>query len=424
MKRFNDERDWFTNARLGLFIHWGLYAIHGYHEQEQWRAKIPRREYEKLAAQFNPLKFNPDEWLDLMQSNGMDYCVFTAKHHDGFCMWDTKETDFNSMNTPYGRDIVKMFTDACHARAVPFIPYYSVVDWHHPCYPNQGRHHELPVPLDGDTPDFDAYMSFLRAQVRELCTHYGAIHGLWWDMNVPNHNDPSINAMIRELQPAAVINNRGFDEGDTTTPERDYDDAARAAAAYTVPTEACQSIGAESWGYRNNEDYFDPRYLLECIDMTLAKGGNYLLNVGPKPDGSIPEKARDILGTIGNWYAKTRRSFENTVSAPELSESPDVLITRSENTVYCHMYKLPRLGRILLPRIAEVPQKAVLLNTGADVHCSMDNLPSRFMYEEPCLRVHSIPVENLRGTVPVIALEFEKTVPLRPPPERDHALVL
>src|SRR5882672_3305396 len=214
--RFGDGRDWWFQKRFGMFVHWGLYAIHGIHEQEQWRFRVPRAEYVKLATQWNPVKFDPNRWLDLAAEAGMEYICLTTKHHDGFCLWDTRQTTYNTMNTPYGKDVLKMLADACHRRGVPLCLYYSIADWHHPNYPNQGRHHEL-QPQPGDEPDLMRYLEFLKAQVRELCTNYGAIHGFWWDMNVDKHVDPSINAMIRQLQPKAVINNRGVDEGDFGT---------------------------------------------------------------------------------------------------------------------------------------------------------------------------------------------------------------
>ncbi len=198
IKRFGDGRDWFFEKRYGLFIHWGLYSIPGWHEQHQWRARVPREEYVKLKDQWNPVKFNPEEWLDMMEAAGMKYITITTKHHDGFCLWGTKETKFNTLNTPYGQDIIGKLSDACHKRGVPLCLYYSIADWNHPNYPNQGRHHELPGPEKGDQPDWEKYMDFLKAQVRELCTNYGEIHGFWWDMNVPLYKDPSINAMIRQ----------------------------------------------------------------------------------------------------------------------------------------------------------------------------------------------------------------------------------
>jgi len=245
MHHFGDGRDWFFEARFGMFVHWGIYAVAGWHEQHQWRGRVPRTEYVKLAGQWNPVKFDPDQWLDLAESAGMRYVCLTTKHHDGFCLWDTKLTDFNTMNTPYGRDIVGMLAEACHRRKLPLCLYYSCADWHHPNYPNEGRHHEL-EPQPGDEPDLMKYLDFLKGQVRELCTNYGEIHGFWWDMNVPGHVDPSINNMIRQLQPSCVINNRGYDEGDFGTPERDYDASADETVGEGRPVEACQSVGIEA----------------------------------------------------------------------------------------------------------------------------------------------------------------------------------
>jgi len=149
-----------------MFVHWGLYAIPGWHEQMQWRGVVPRDQYGLLKDQFNPVSFNPDAWLDLMQASGMEYLCITTKHHDGFCLWDTAQTPFNVMQSPYARDIIGAISDACHRRGVPLCFYYSIADWHHPNYPNLGRHHELPSALPGDRPDWDAYMAFLVAQVR------------------------------------------------------------------------------------------------------------------------------------------------------------------------------------------------------------------------------------------------------------------
>ena len=341
MQRFGDGRDWFFEKRFGLFVHWGLYAIPAWHEQIQQRGRMRRSEYEKLIEQFNPISFDPDAWLDLAEEAGMEYLCFTTKHHDGFCLWNTSETSFNVMNSPYGQDILTMLADACHRREFPLCLYYSIVDWNHPNYPNQNRSHELPAPEEGDSPDLDSYMTFLRAQVRELCTQYGEIHGFWWDQNIPEFRDPSVNDIIRSLQPKAVINNRGFDDGDFGTPERDHDLSVSEVSTFDRPTEACQSVGVESWGYRKDEDYYNPHYLIQSIDNILAKGGNYLLNVGPRADGTIPPQAENILRTIGKWYQKVKESFYQTESATNITENQDVLITRTGNTLYVHLAKNP-----------------------------------------------------------------------------------
>ncbi len=318
IKKFGDGRDWFFERRFGMFIHWGLYAIPAWHEQHQWRARVPRAEYVKLAEKWNPAKFDPDRWMDIMQEAGMKYITFTTKHHDGFCLWDTALTRFNTMNTPYRHDILGQLSDACHKRNIPLCLYYSIADWNNPNYPNQNRHHELPKPEPGDNPDWDKYMSFLKEQVKELCTNYGKIHGFWWDMNVPQHKDPSVNEMIRKLQPEAVINNRGFDDGDFGTPERDFDSSSAEARTLERPTEACQSVGMESWGYKSDEDYYSDFHLQASIDRYLARGANYLLNVGPDSLGSIPIESAAILKRLGKWYSSVKESFEDVESTPEL----------------------------------------------------------------------------------------------------------
>jgi alpha-L-fucosidase len=415
--RFGDARDWFFERRFGMFVHWGLYAIPAWHEQIQWRRSIPRAEYEPLAQQFNPQRFDPNAWLNAMQDAGMEYLCVTTKHHDGFCLWDTQQTDFNVMHSPYGKDVVGMIADACHARGVPLCLYYSIADWHHPNYPNQGRHHELAGPEPGDRPDWDAYMGFLKAQVRELCTSYGEIHGIWWDMNVPKHADPSVNAMIRQLQPKAVINNRGFDEGDFSTPERHVPEGRR----FERPTEACQSLGRESWGYREDEDYYAAKFLMQSVDRIMAMGGNYLLNVGPRADGTIPDEQRALLRTIGRWFKTVRPALYEAEPVSDLTENQDVLLTRQGDTLYVHVYKDPDCSGISLQPIEAPPLKATLLNTGQPVEARVEMTPRRWQQQwnegrrgddiRPCLHLHGLPVDDLADTVPVIQIDLAPVSP-------------
>lgn len=405
--RFGDGRDWWFEKRFGLFIHWGLYAINGWHEQDQWRRRIPRAEYVQLARQWNPVKFDPDAWLDLAERTGMKYLCVTTKHHDGFCLFESRQTAYHSVNTPYGKDVIKLLAEACHRRHFPLCLYYSIADWHHPNYPNQGRHHELP-PQAGDRPDLMKYLEFLKAQVRELCTHYGDIHGFWWDMNVDKHVDRSINEMIRRLQPKAVINDRGFDEGDFGTPERDFTPEKGFAPSFEKRTEACQSVGMESWGYRAEEDYYTDRHLLRSIDRYLARDANYLLNVGPKGDGTIPPEAIALLSRIGKWYTAVKESLEGTVPASHLTSNRQVLLTRKENTIYVHLTTDPTGDAIKLAPLIQLPRKATLLNTGQPVECSVELVPSEHVAQHRYLRLRKLPVNELANTVLVVKLEFDR----------------
>ena len=403
--RFGDGRDWFFQKRFGMFVHWGLYAIPGWHEQHQWRARVPRAEFVKLARDWNPTRFDPNAWLDLMEEAGMKYICITTKHHDGFCLWDTKQTPFNTMNTPYRRDIIGQLADACHRRHVPLCLYYSIADWNHTNYPNEGRHHELP-PQPGDSPNWNKYLEFLKAQVRELCTNYGEIHGFWWDMNVPKHRDPSINAMIRQLQPKAVINNRGFDDGDFGTPERDYEKDA--AAAFTRPTEACQSVGMESWGYRKDEDYYTDRHLIRSIDRYLVRDANYLLNVGPKADGTIPRESAEILRRIGRWHRAVRESLEEVQPASQLTSNQAVMLTRRDRTLYVHLNTDPQGDGVKLKPLNVAPKRATLLNTGKPVDFVVNLTPADHREQKAYLRLMHLPTNELANTVLVVKLEFDR----------------
>jgi alpha-L-fucosidase len=407
IKRFGDGRDWFFEKRYGMFIHWGLYSITAWHEQYQWRARIPKEEYVKLLDQWNPKKFNPDEWLDLMEMAGMKYITITSKHHDGFCLWDTKQTKYNTMNTPYKQDVIGKLSDACHKRGMPLSFYYSIADWNQPNYPNQGRSHELAGPQKGDQPDWNKYMEFLKAQVRELCTNYGEIHGFWWDMNVPDYKDPSVNAMIRKLQPKAVINNRGFDEGDFGTPERDISTSGAEVAGFDRPTEACQSVGIESWGYKKDEDYYSDRHLMRSIDRYLARGGNYLLNVGPTAEGLIPEKSTKILKNIGKWYSSVKESFENVQPSSQLIVNRNALITSRERTLYVHFFTDLIGDGFKLKPINVLPKKATLLNNNMPVECKVNLCPTDHLEQKAYLRLRNLPSNEMPGTVLVVKLEFD-----------------
>jgi alpha-L-fucosidase len=406
VKRFGDGRDWFFEKRFGLFIHWGLYSIPAWHEQHQYRLGIPRKDYEKLIHQFNPVYFEPDSWLDLMELTGMKYICLTTKHIDGFCMWDTQQTEYKVTNTPFGRDILGMLAEACHKRKVPLCLYYSVVDNHHENYPNQGRAHELPGPEKGDYPDQEKYLEFLKKQVKELCSNYGEIHGFWWDANRLGYKDSSINDMIRKLQPDAVINNRGFDEGDFSTPERDYEKDDK--ISFDKPVEACQSVGMESWGYRKNENYYTDGYLIRSIDRYLSRGANYLLNVGPDSTGIIPAESVVILKSIGKWYNSVKESFDHTEPASYLTTNRKVMLTKRSQILYVHLNSEPEGNAVKLRPFTDAPESAILLNNGNKVDFAVDLAPQDFKEQKAYLRLINLPTGNMCNEVLVIKLEFER----------------
>jgi len=411
MFRFGDGRDWFFEKRFGLFIHWGLYAIHAWHEQEQYRASVPRKEYRKLIRKFNPVKFDADAWLDLAEKAGMEYLTVTAKHVDGFCLWDTAHTDYNIMNTPYGRDVIGMLAEACHRRGFPLCLYYSIPDLNQPNFPHEGLPYELPAPEPGDEPDFDKYLAFIKEQIRELCTKYGEIHGIWWDANKKEKRDRSLNELIRDLQPKAVINHRGFDEGDFDIAERDWSvDKVNAVLAFEKPLQGCTSVGRHSWGYKEHEDYHTDRYLLESICKILGRGGSYMLNVGPMADGTFPPEAVRILRTIGKWHHTVKEAFDGTEPASELIDNRQVLLTKRENVLYVLLFKYPEDNGVPMRPIEIMPRKATLLNTGEPVETRVDILPKLHRENKPYLRLCNLPANEMPGTVLVVRLEFDEAV--------------
>lgn len=406
--KFGDERDWFTRARFGLFVHWGIYSVAGWHEQHAYLRRMTRKAYAPLMRRFNPARFNPDEWLDMAEAAGMRYICFTAKHIDGFCMWDTALTEFKVTRTPFGRDVLAMLAEACRRRGFPLCLYYSVADGSHPNYPHAGRAYEYPAPQPGDLPDAEKYMAFLKAQVRELCSGYGKIHGFWWDANVMNARDPSINAMIRQLQRGIVINNRGMDEGDFGTPERDWDEYVNSEPAFARPIEACQSIGYQSWGWRRNEDYYSDAHLSGSIQKILAKGGNFLLNAGPRADGSFPAAAKRRLSRIGAWYGVVKEALLDAAPASGLLSERGPLLTRRGCDLYVHLCQQPITDAVYLHPIADLPRRAVVLNTGRPARFDIADLPRlHAMTPNRCLRIFRLPVNQRSLAGWVIKLEFD-----------------
>lgn len=416
--KFNDARDAFFTRRLGMFIHFGLYSIPAWHEQDLWRRDTKRSEYELLMHQFNPMNFNPDAWIDAAESAGMEFICITAKHHDGFCLFNTQYTEYNIMNTPYGKDLIKELADACARRGMKLGIYYSIPDWHHPNYPNQGRHHQMFGPRSTDEPDEKKYFEYAKNQVYELMTNYGPICQLFWDVNVNEWYEPEVNEQIRRLQPGILINDRGPGPGDFDTPERNVPDGKE----FSKPTQGCSAFGRESWGYRADEDYYSDKYTLQSIDKMLAMGGTYLLNVGPKPDGTFPEENIASLKVIGDWYSSVRESFENTHPASFMVQDDymgmmgngtfirdRIWATKNGNTLYIHLPEGAQSTGLILKPLHVMPSRVTLLNDGRELTAKVDVTP--WHWQEPAmLRIQGIPVNEMQGTVMVLKLEFNSDV--------------
>lgn len=391
------------DRRMGLFVHWGIYSVGGWHEQEEMRRGLSRETYEASAKGFRAERFCADDLVAQAKALDADYLVFTSKHHDGFCLWDTKTTDFNSVRgAPAKRDFVREISDACRRGGIKFGLYYSNPDWHHPNAYNEKSSHQIP-PRPGDRPDRAAYRAYVAEQVTELLTNYGEIACLFWDIP-PHIDDPEMNRLARRLQPGILVNDRGWSKGDYSTPER----GLPPGAAFTNLTEACDSVGVQSWGYRANEDYRTVRDLTRSADSILARGGNFLLNVGPKADGTLTEPAMRCLRGVGDWHRRVRESFRDVTTEVGLVADGNCLVTKRGNTLYLHYPNGLTASGLNLAPLRRLPVSATLLNTGKPVAFELTDLPSEFWKKstDPVLHLMDLPAEELSGEAAVIELRF------------------
>jgi len=284
---------WWNEARYGMFVHWGTYAVLGRHEWVWAIECIPKKEYEKLADEFKPKPRAARAWARLARDAGMKYMVMTTKHHEGFCLWDTEQTDYNAVQRGPGRDLVAEYVDACREYNLRIGFYYSLMDWHHP---------------DGARAAYDPaarerFLEFTQGCVRELMTKYGRIDILWYDVARPfsSHegwNSLAMNQMVRDIQPHIIINNRSRLPEDFSTPE-----GRVTAEAEGRGWEACMTFNHTSWGYMPSAapDAHTSRDILKMLNTAAGGQGNLLLNIGPAPDGGIPPESVEPLKTVGKW---------------------------------------------------------------------------------------------------------------------------
>ena len=284
--------NWWREARFGMFVHWGLYAQLGRHEWAMNRERIPVKEYEKLAATWKPKPQAAREWAKLAKNAGMKYMVLTTKHHEGFLLWDSKMTGYNATKCGPGRDLVREYVEACREFGLRVGLYYSLMDWHHPdgarCLKDENARRR--------------FLDFTQGCVRELCTNYGKIDILWYDVSWPLESPQAwesyqMNALARQLQPDIIINDRSQIPEDFGTPEEHV-----TAAGKGRDWEACMTSNG-SWGWQPTrpEEWRPARSVLDMLRTCAAGGGNLLFNIGPKPDGSVPEEAAEHLTAVGQW---------------------------------------------------------------------------------------------------------------------------
>ncbi len=372
-------RQRFSDSRFGIFLHWGLYSLFAQGEWYMQNEGIDNREYAKAANAFYPHSFDAKKWVAAFKAAGARYVCFTTRHHDGFSMWDTQESDYNIMHTPYGRDIVRQIADECHKQGMGLHLYYSHIDWTRDDYPTgrTGRN----TGKDPKKENWPSYYRFMNAQLTELLTRYGQVDGIWFDGWWDHDSDstafdwqlPEQYALIHKLQPACIIGNNHhqtpYEGEDMQMFERDIPGENTAGlsgqAISRLPLETCTTMNG-MWGYKiKDQDYKSTATLLRLLVRTAAKGANLLLNIGPQPDGNLPAAALTRLSEMGEWLnGPAGESIYKTV-AGGFAQGDSIVTTRSreDGTLYLHILSDKAEGQLTLP-LKEKFGKATALSTG------------------------------------------------------------
>lgn len=375
---------WFMEDRFGLFIHWGLYSIPARGEWLRTNERLTIEEYQPFFEEFNPIYYNPREWAKAAKAAGQKYAVLTAKHHDGFCLFDSQLTEYKAANTPAGRDLIKEYVEAFRAEGIKVGLYYSIIDWHHPHFPKYGdRYHPMRdnEEYKEEEVDFSQYLAYFHGQVKELLTNYGKIDILWFDFSYDDMTGEKWEAtklmeMIRELQPEILIDNRLGGNIKLAQPEVYAGDFYSPEQIIPVggiinkdnkpiPWEACITLN-DHWGYHAKDlNYKSPKQVIRTLVECVSKGGNLLLNVGPNAKGEIPEQSLDILQAVGKWIRQNGESIHGCTSA-NLPKPEWGRYTQKENYLYAHVFDRG-IGPIYFQGLKGRIKKARLLADGSEL---------------------------------------------------------
>lgn len=368
---------WYRDAKYGMFIHWGLYAVpagewQGKRNKEigEWimhHEKIPIAEYEPLAKQFNPVKFDAKQWVAVAKDAGMKYVVITSKHHDGFCMWDSAVTEYDIVDaTPFKRDPMKELSEACREAGIRFAFYHSIMDWHHPELAGYWDADKDAAKKPGDLRVQKYVDGQLKPQLKELVTKYDPAI-LWFDGEwIPwwtQERGREIERFLIELKPDLIINNRvgkrKMTDGDYDTPEQEIPRAARGKRLW----ETCMTLN-DTWGYkRHDENWKTPQDVVRKLSDIAGKGGNFLLNVGPTAEGEIPPESVRILREAGKWvHANGEAIYGTTRGADKPPKWGSV--TRKGSTWYAIVFDWPADGRLVVPVAGKVKSARLLHGDG------------------------------------------------------------
>ena len=363
----SDRTAWYRDAKFGMFIHWGPYSLASV--EASWPIMRPtpngisEADYRALPQRFNPTKFDPDAFIDLARSAGQEYMVFTTKHHDGFCMFDSSYTDYKITNTPYGKDIVKMLAEACGKRNMHLGFYYSPPDMHHPDFRDTSKLARDNWNGEPQRPEWPLYLDYMQLQLTELLTKYGPVVLIWFDglHHQEKYNGERFIKLIRSLQPATLVNDRIGVPGDYVTPEQfipkaiptkdvhfsAVDQSVQKELKAGIPRpedfqlwETCMTIN-NTWAYNmHDHDYKSAQFLIRGLVEVASRGGNFLLNVGPQPDGVIQPEFQERLRAIGDWLAVNGESIYGTTYGP-IQGSDSIRTTAKRETVFVHIFDWP-----------------------------------------------------------------------------------
>ena len=365
---FSDERTaWYRNAKFGMFIHWGPYSLASV--EASWPIMTPKpggiteAEYVELPKRFNPQNFDARALVDLARSAGQQYMVFTTKHHDGFCMFDSSYTNYKITNTPYGKDIVKQLAGACIERSMPLGFYYSPPDMHHPAFRDTTKLAKENWNGEPARPEWPLYLDYMQLQLTELLTGYGAVALIWFDglNHQEKYGGVRFLDLIRKLQPATLVNDRIGLPGDYQTPEQfipsaiptkdvrfnAVDTSVQQKLKTTIPRsedfqlwETCMTIN-NTWAYNmHDHEYKSAQMLIRSLVEVASRGGNFLLNVGPQPDGVIQPEFQDRLRAIGEWLAVNGDSIYGTTYGP-VQGVPSIRVTAKKDKIFIHVFEWP-----------------------------------------------------------------------------------
>ena len=378
------DTSWFVHDRFGMFVHWGLYALPARHEWVKSRERIDDTMYQRYFDRFNPDLYDPVAWAAAARAAGMKYVVLTAKHHEGFCLWDTQQTDYKAPNTPIGKDLLRPFVTAFREAGLRVGFYYSLIDWHHPDFPidiyHPLRDREDAAELNQGR-DIRKYAAYMREQVRELLTGYGPVDVIWYDFSYPGRvhrglpgkgrNDWESEQLIqltRDLQPGIIVNNRldlPAEHIDIYTPEQYQPREWVRVDGKPVVWEACQTFSG-SWGYHRDETTWkSPEQLIQMLVNSVGSGGNLLMNVGPTGRGTLDDRALAALNVYAEWMRLHSRAIYGCTQS-EFTPPADCRFTQNGNRLYLHIFSWP-FRHIHIDGLSGKVEYAQLLNDASEI---------------------------------------------------------